>query len=89
LNIENALGTGAALVLGKDIAEDVWTKVLPKSGPKFQEAITHLKNAGLMPLASTYNNLMRRIIEHELHFLAYNIARTEQEERRTWDLQQY
>jgi len=70
-NIEKALGAGSILVLGKDIAETTWTKLLPKSGPKFSAAMDHMKSEGIPALASKYKDLSTQVIEHELNQFTY------------------
>lgn len=73
-NIDQALGTGSFLVLGKDVAETVWTKLLPKSGPKFLRVMECLKKAGLPGLALKYKDLSVQVVEHEITLLSRSIG---------------
>lgn len=66
-NIEKALGVGVILALGKDISESVWTRLLPKTGDKFGEAMRHLgNNTPLRHLATTYSTLRTEVVNRQL-----------------------
>jgi NRPS condensation-like uncharacterized protein len=52
------------LVLIADIFS--WTKLLPKRGPKFNDAMKHLRSVGVSQLASDYKDLTIELINHEI-----------------------
>ncbi|KAK5191786.1 hypothetical protein LTR92_008367 [Exophiala xenobiotica] len=62
-NLEKALGEGVVFILGKDISESCWTKLLPKSGPTFDAAISHLKAVGLSEQSRMYARLRKAVVE--------------------------
>lgn len=68
-NIDRVLGNGSYFVLGKDFAETTLTKVLPKSGTQFDNAMEILRNAEVPDLALKYKDLSAKLIEFELHRL--------------------
>lgn len=65
-NLENKLGDGVLFVLGQDISESYWTKLLPKSGKPFTEAIQHLKSVKLPDKARKYSELRKAVIDSKL-----------------------
>jgi len=65
-NLEQHLGIGVSLVLGMDPTETTWTKLLPKSGPKFDDVMKHLKSTELPNLAVRYRILREIVVGHQL-----------------------
>ena len=51
------------------MTSDSWKKLLPKTGPKYKEAIRHLRAVGLPDIAAKYSGLQTKIIQHQLHAL--------------------
>jgi hypothetical protein len=51
------------------LTSDSWTKLLPKSGPKFTDALQHLKDCKIPEWAAKYSRLQEKIIQHKLDFL--------------------
>ncbi|KAI9715119.1 MAG: hypothetical protein M1828_001054 [Chrysothrix sp. TS-e1954] len=68
-NLEIQVGVGAPLVLGCELAETHWTKVLPKSTPKSLQAFQALRNSEIPHLAQKYQKLRMHIVGELLHRL--------------------
>jgi hypothetical protein len=46
-----------------------WTKLLPKSGDKFDAVIEHMRSVGIEAMANRYSDLCRRVIDSRLKSL--------------------
>ncbi|KAB8356711.1 hypothetical protein FH972_024286 [Carpinus fangiana] len=68
-NIDINLGYGASLVLGTALPENMWTKILPKSGALFERAMDHLRATGIPNIAQQFRQMFERVIEYELSAL--------------------
>jgi len=67
-NIERVLGVGVILALGKDISETTWTRLLPKTGEKFDKAMRHLENnTQLRYLGAKYSALRLEVVNQQLN----------------------
>ncbi|KIW82283.1 hypothetical protein Z517_05310 [Fonsecaea pedrosoi CBS 271.37] len=65
-NLEKVFGPGVAVVVGCDIAESTWSKVLPKKDDKFNKVIDHWRSTSLPELARKYASMQSTVIESQL-----------------------
>ena len=49
--------------------ESSWTKLIPKSGPRFAEMMAALRTAGLPEIAAEYSTLSERLISCETNYI--------------------
>jgi len=75
-NLERVLGDGVLFVLGQDIAESYWTKLLPKSGSAFDQAVNRLKSVNIPEIASRYSNLRKAVIDSKLTSMISGVPKT-------------
>jgi len=65
-NLEQALGPGIVFILGKDIPETHWTKLLPKSGEKFDGVVNHMKNTSYPIPSASLRKLRHAVIQQKV-----------------------
>ncbi|KAF2170532.1 hypothetical protein M409DRAFT_19352 [Zasmidium cellare ATCC 36951] len=68
-NLEKTLGKGICLVLGTQLSETLWYKILPKSGPKFKDVIAHLRKTGAVEVQKAFVDLREVIVKSKLQEL--------------------
>ncbi|OQN95382.1 hypothetical protein B0A48_18617 [Cryoendolithus antarcticus] len=64
-NLEITVDGGIALVLGCELSESFWTKLLPKSGPLFTSVIEHLRTTDAARLSVKYAQVQHRIVSEK------------------------
>ncbi|WPH03434.1 Hypothetical protein R9X50_00631400 [Acrodontium crateriforme] len=65
-NIDEHLGFGASFVLGTSLSETIWTKILPKSGKRFDRVMEHLRQVGIPQIAMQMRPTFERVMEFEM-----------------------
>jgi len=73
LNLEKSLGLGSSLVLGVDVAEDIWTKGLRKSGKFHDDVINHIRETNLPDCVAKFGWLRLKLVEDRLAALSANL----------------
>jgi len=66
LNLEKHVGQGICFVLGTSLSETHWTKLITKSGPKFDAVLERFKQISLSNTAAPYAILRQRVIHAKL-----------------------
>lgn len=69
INIEATLGRGICLVLGCELPESHWYKLLPKSGELFDSVMGRLRSVGMEQLSARYVSLRNAIVESRMNLL--------------------
>ncbi|KAJ8067029.1 hypothetical protein OCU04_004409 [Sclerotinia nivalis] len=62
-NIAKKLGFGSLFLLGDVVPTSVWERSLPKKGPLFEQAMTHLIDKNIINLGKDYENLAKKILK--------------------------
>jgi len=65
-NIEANVNQGICFVLGTSLSESYWTKLITKSGPKFNTVLERFKEISLPQTACQYIGLRQRVIGAKL-----------------------
>lgn len=66
LNLEKHVGQGVCFVLGTSLSETYWTKLITKSGPKFNMVLERFNEISLPETAAQYAALRQRVIGAKL-----------------------
>lgn len=65
-NMEANVNQGICFVLGTSLSESYWTKLITKSGPKFNRVLERFKEISLPQIASQYISLRQKVIGAKL-----------------------
>ncbi|KAM0714508.1 hypothetical protein Q7P37_009802 [Cladosporium fusiforme] len=65
-NMEKELGVGICLVLGCQLPESYWKKLMKKSGHLFKSVTTQIRQTEALKLASDYAPLQEKIVSQTL-----------------------
>ncbi|EDN92201.1 predicted protein [Sclerotinia sclerotiorum 1980 UF-70] len=63
-NIAKKLGLGSLFLLGDTVSISVWERWLPKKGPLFEQAMSYLKDKGIIDLGEKYEEVANKILNH-------------------------
>jgi hypothetical protein len=65
-NLEENVNQGICFVLGTSLSESYWTKLITKSGPKFNTVLERFKEIPFLQIADQYTELRQRVIGAKL-----------------------
>ncbi|KAF2719592.1 hypothetical protein K431DRAFT_305035 [Polychaeton citri CBS 116435] len=74
-NIEQNTCPGMTLVLGQELSESHWTKLLPKTGKKFQDVMQVLNRTGTVNTARGYTELRNTLVDWYLKDIGFQCNR--------------
>ncbi|KAK4496858.1 hypothetical protein PRZ48_011307 [Zasmidium cellare] len=69
LNLEKTLGKGICMVMGTQLSETLWYKILPKSGEKFNTAMKCVRETPAVEVQELFADLRETIIQSKLQEL--------------------
>jgi len=69
INIECTMGRGICLLLGCNLPESHWSKLLPKKGDLFDAVMQQLRSSGMEQLSAQYASLRDGIVRSRMDLL--------------------